>query len=202
MKDIDGFGILTEDELNIIKKNFNSIKNYVCESSQYAINESVFTCKEVINIRKHYPNWTLVKMYRNSNEYPYYYVYDFQDKSLNVTIDIKGFKISKKNNIFTFGTHKKIEILFSLSLLQYIEEMKQSQRKRHQRVKIDFKKTAILRDIVAKFKQQISDIDDFQSYMNELDDLRRIDKERQEVIAKRWVELGSIKLFKQALHLC
>jgi hypothetical protein len=60
---------------------------------------------------------------------------------------------------------------------------------------IDLKKT----DILKKFVQQCKDIYEFDGYMKELDYLRKIDKERNDVIKVRWVDNCAIKLFKREI---
>jgi hypothetical protein len=48
-------------------------------------------------------------------------------------------------------------------------------------------------------EQSFEDINDFDSYMRELDERRQIDRERNAVIAKRWVDLCVITLFRKSL---
>jgi hypothetical protein len=64
---------------------------------------------------------------------------------------------------------------------------------------IDIKKTIQLKKILNKMKHN-SDDDDFDNYMRELDYLRQIDKERNDVIRIRWVDKCAIALFKRALR--
>ncbi len=64
---------------------------------------------------------------------------------------------------------------------------------------IDVEKTELLKKLVEKMKENEGDKFDIEHYLNEIDGLLKIDKERNDAISKRWVEMGSVKLFKNAL---
>lgn len=95
IKNIDGFELLSEDELSIIttkmdKTDYRKYGNY----PRYLDLERI--CKEVIEMKKKYPKWTLTNL-ASGGQYDSlppqtFYRYEYQDEYGNI-FDIGGIKL-------------------------------------------------------------------------------------------------------------
>lgn len=64
---------------------------------------------------------------------------------------------------------------------------------------VNREKTFMLKNVVNKMRESIEDNNDMEHYLSEIGLLLKNEKERNDVIANRWVDMGSVKMFQKAL---
>ena len=82
-----------------------------------------------------------------------------------------------------------------------VEEEKEKEKEKEEIMNNE--KTSLLKEVIEKMREKIEkmeDENDMNQYLHEIDSLLKIDKERNDVITKRWIDVGSVVMFAKEVE--